>query len=149
MASNIDILHQHAKITPLYPPQTATTGTITTDYLDMSGFEKVRFFVYAGTVSTSETIDATVYQATSAAGAGAKTVTGGSITQMVNADDYEMACIDVHAQALDIDSSNFNHVALQVLVTGTVEIAVWAEQYNPRSGTVTQPALFSQQVTVY
>lgn len=144
-----DILHQHAKITPLFPPQTASTGTITTSYLDMGGFEKVRFFVYAGTVSTGETIDFKVLQATAAAGTGAKDVTGGSITQMVDADDYKMACIDVHAQALDIDSSNFNHVAAQVVLSGTVEIAVWAEQYNPRTGTVTQAATFSQQVTVY
>ena len=143
----MDILHNNAKGTMLRAPAN-TVGTVTTAYVDMSDYERVRFVALIGNIPSSCTVDIQVLQATSSAGAGAKTITGGSITQLADSDDNKAVSLDIHAAALDLANS-FEFVALKVMAPDTIVAGAWADQYHARHGTITQGTNYTQQVAVY
>jgi hypothetical protein len=98
-------------------PDAYTTGTYTTGWIDMSKFLAIMAVVQAGTLGSSATLDAKIQQATSAAGASAKDVTGKAIAQLTQAgaDSDKQAVINLFANELDINNG-FTHVQLSITV---------------------------------
>ncbi len=98
-------------------PDAYSTGTYTTEWIDMSKFLAIMAIVQAGTLGASATLDAKIQQATSAAGAGAKDITGKAITQLtqVGTDSDKQAVINLFADELDINNG-FTHVQLSITV---------------------------------
>ena len=98
-------------------PDVYTASTVTTGWIDMSKFHAIMAIVQAGTLGSSATLDAKLQQATSAAGAGAKDITGKAITQLTQAgtDSDKQAVINLFADELDINNG-FTHVQLSMTI---------------------------------
>lgn len=86
------------------------------DYVDMADFNQLLAVLLAGTVAASVTINAKLVQATSAAGAGAKDVTGKAITALTTADSDKQVLINCRADDLDA-AGGFRYVALSVTIS--------------------------------
>jgi hypothetical protein len=87
------------------PPQSATTVQVT-GWLDATVFHSLMAVVATGAISATGTVDAKMQQATSAAGAGAKDVTGKAITQLTQAGSgsNKQVLINLHQEDLDINN---------------------------------------------
>jgi hypothetical protein len=98
-------------------PDVYTASTVTTGWIDMSKFHAIMAIVQAGTLGSSATLNAKLQQATSAAGAGAKDITGKAITQLTQAgtDSDKQAVINLFADELDINNG-FTHVQLSMTI---------------------------------
>jgi hypothetical protein len=98
-------------------PDAYSASTVTTGWIDMSKFLAIMAIVQAGTLGSSATLDAKMEQATSAAGAGAKDITGKEITQLTQAgtDSDKQAVINLFANELDINNG-FTHVRLSMTI---------------------------------
>lgn len=96
-------------------PDANDQTTVTSDWVDMDDWDQVAAIVMVGVTATGATLDAEVQQATSAAGAGAKSISGKSITQLTKAgsDDDKQAIINVRAEELDTANS-YRYVALKM-----------------------------------
>jgi hypothetical protein len=94
-------------------PDANAAATYTTDWINMASFESLMAVVFAGTLGASATIDAKLQQATTAAGAGAKDVTGKAITQIATSD--KQAVINLRAEELDVNN-DFSFVRLSMTV---------------------------------
>lgn len=115
-------------------PDAYTTGAQTSDWVDMSEFERVVFIVQAGALGSSATIDFKVQEATSAAGAGAQDISGKSITQLTDAgtDSDKQALVEVRADELDL-ADGYTHVAgILTVGTATSDAGVVAIGLDPR-----------------
>lgn len=116
-------------------PDAYSTGTYTTGWIDMSKFLSIMAIVQAGTLGASATLDAKIQQATSAAGAGAKDITGKAITQLTQAgtDSDKQAVINLFADELDINNG-FTHVQLSITVgTAASDAGAIVLGFDPRS----------------
>lgn len=106
-------------------PDVTTAGTVTSGWVSMADFGVVMAIVMAGTLGTNATIDAKIEQATSAAGAGAKDITGKAITQITEAGTDQsdtQAIIEVAGEDLDVDGG-FAFVRLSITVgTATSDV---------------------------
>lgn len=98
-------------------PDAYAASTVTTGWIDMAKFGAIMAIVQAGTLGSSATLDAKLQQATSAAGAGAKDITGKAITQLTQAgtDSDKQAVINLFADELDINNG-FTHVQLSMTI---------------------------------
>jgi hypothetical protein len=115
-------------------PDVYTAGTYTTGWVDMAKFGAIMAIVQAGTLGSSATLDAKIQQATSAAGAGAKDITGKAITQLTQAgtDSDKQAIINLFADELDINNG-FTHVQLSITVgTATSDAGAIVLGLDPR-----------------
>lgn len=88
----------------------------TSDWMDMGDFESALAILQAGTIAASVTINAKLEQATSAAGAGAKDITGKAITALVTGDSDKQALINVRGEELDAQN-NFRYVRISVTIS--------------------------------
>lgn len=118
-------------------PDATTASTVTTEWVDVGDFHTIMATVMVGTLGASATVDAKLEQATSAAGAGAKDITGAEITQITQAgtdqSDTE-AIISLQADALDVDNA-FRYVRLSVTVgTATSDVAGYIVGVGSRVG---------------
>lgn len=107
-------------------PQSATTVKTTgATWIDMSLYESVEFIVLLGALTSSATVDAKIQQATSAAGAGAKDITGKAATQLTQAgtDDNKQVRINVKSENLDV-ANGFRYI--QASITPAVAAALIA-----------------------
>ena len=129
----------------VHPPGAYATGILPSSYIDMSDYDRIVFLIMVGTLGATDTLDAQVVQATDAAGAGSKNVTGAVITQLVDADDDNMVSIEVAGSALDVENG-FRYVALSIAQAGTPDGAVLALRYRGGGLPPTQPAAYSEQV---
>lgn len=95
-------------------PQSATTAK-STGWVSLGLFESMLAVIAVGVLGSSTTVDAKLEQATTAAGAGAKDITGKGITQLTQAgtDDSKQVLINVKAADLDVANS-FAFVRLTV-----------------------------------
>jgi hypothetical protein len=98
-------------------PDVYTAGAYNSGWVDMAKFGAIMAIVQAGTLGASATLDAKLEQATSAAGAGAKDITGKAITQLTQAgtDSDKQAIINLFADELDINNA-FTHARLTITV---------------------------------
>lgn len=108
-------------------PQSATTAK-STGWVLASLYQNFLAIIQVGTIASTGTVDAKIEQATSAAGAGAKDVTGKAITQLTEAgtDSDKQALINFSAPDLD-HSNSFVYVRLTItpataaaLISGTL-----------------------------
>lgn len=120
-------------------PDVQTAATYTTGWIDASKFHRYMAIVQAGTLGASATLNAKLEQATSAAGAGAKDITGKLITALTQAgtDDDKDAIINLHPSELDLDNA-FTHFRLSMTVAvATSDAGAIVLGIGPRSGPAT------------
>lgn len=97
-------------------PVSQGAGTVTTGWVSMAQFHSLTALIQSGVLGASATLDAKLQQATSAAGAGAKDITGKALTQIVKASgDNKQATIDVRDTDLDV-ANGFAFVRLSITV---------------------------------
>lgn len=97
-------------------PSAQGAGAATTGWVSAAQFQKFLAIIQAGTFGSSATIDAKIQQATSAAGAGAKDITGKAVTQLLAAGGNNVQCeINLDAQELDVNGG-FAFIQLSVTV---------------------------------
>lgn len=115
MNPNVPASDQIALLAVLNPVSQGA-ATVTTGWVALSSFDAVMAVVQSGVLGAAATLDAKLQQATSAAGAGAKDITGKAITQLVKAtNDNNQVMLNCRADELDVNNS-FTHVRLSVTV---------------------------------
>lgn len=128
-------------------PQTVNNAAAVSGWLSMA--DAVRIFCLINIGATDITVDAKIQQATSAAGANAKDVTGAALTQYTATDDDKYASIDLEAAALDINNG-FYFVQLSITVgngsTGALLSASIIREC--RHMPPTQPTTYKEKVVV-
>jgi hypothetical protein len=114
-------------------PSSQAAGAATSGWISLANFQKLLAIVQTGTLGASATVDAKIQQATSAAGAGAKDITGAAITQIVKATgDNQQAEINLDAAQLDVEGG-FGFVQLSVTVAvAASQTAALVLGFNPR-----------------
>ncbi|HRF71752.1 MAG TPA: hypothetical protein PL117_03190 [Accumulibacter sp.] len=117
---------EKAAILAAIAPISQGVGTANSGWIPVTTFRKIMAMILTGVLGASATVDAKLQQATSAAGAGAKDVTGKAITQLTKAaaDDGKQVIIDLDAAELDI-AGGFAYVQLSITV-GTAASLVGA-----------------------
>jgi hypothetical protein len=98
-------------------PDAYGASTVTSGWIAAKDFGHFLAIVQAGDLGASATVDAKLEQATSAAGAGAKDITGKAITQLTQAgtDSNKQAVINLRPEELDVDGG-FTHFRLSITV---------------------------------
>lgn len=100
-------------------PDANTAGTLTSDYVDLGLYESAMAIGFAGTIASTSDLTFSIVQATSAAGAGVKAITGKAATALDDSPPTSdvQVIINVRGEELDI-ANGFRFVAVR-LVTGT------------------------------
>jgi hypothetical protein len=94
-------------------PQSVDGATVSSPWISMAQLGYLCAIVAAGAIADTGTLDGAFVQATSAAGAGEKAVTGKSMTQLLTANDDDQVFFNVSED--DLDTANgFTHVQLQL-----------------------------------
>jgi len=115
MLPNAKISEQSAVLATI-DPVSQGVGTAVSGWISASAFERFQALVQVGVFGASATVDAKIQQATSAAGAGAKDITGKAIAQLLAAGgNNRQVIIGLRAEELDIANS-FNYFQLSVTV---------------------------------
>ena len=97
-------------------PISQAAGALSTAWVPVANFEQLAALISVGAFGASATVDAKFEQATSAAGAGAKDVTGKSITQLLAAGGNNRQAV-LEMRSADVDANGgFSHVRLTVTV---------------------------------
>jgi len=116
MQGNLDPSARFA-IAAVIPAQQAAVGTVTSGWVDMRDFFALLGSVNVGVIGAAGTVAVKIEQATSAAGAGAKDVTGLAIVPLAKAGgDNRQAAINVRQE--DLDKNGFRYVRISVTVGG-------------------------------
>lgn len=108
---------EQAAILAAIAPVSQGVGSAVSGWIPVTMFRKIMAVIQTGVLGAAATLDANLQQATSAAGAGAKAITGKSITQLTKAggDDSKQVIIDLDAAELDI-AGGFAYVQLTLTV---------------------------------
>jgi hypothetical protein len=117
-------------------PASHAAGDVSTAWISLADWFGIMAIIQAGALGASATLDAKFEQATSAAGAGAKAVSGKAITQLTKAgsDDNKQAIINLKPGDLDI-ANDFTHVRLTLTVaTAACQAAALIIGTDPRYG---------------
>lgn len=128
-------------------PQSATTVK-STGWINLGLFDSALAVIAVGVLGSSTTVDAKLEQATTAAGAGVKDITGKGITQLTQAgtDDNKQVLINVRAADLDIPNS-FAFVRLTVTpATSTALLFGALFGMDPKYGPATDATTVDQIV---
>lgn len=130
---------QRAAVAAVIDPDAYGAATYTTGWIAAADANRYMAIVMAGTLGSSATLDAKLEQATSAAGAGAKDITGKAITQLTQAgtDSDKQAIINLRADELDL-LNGFTHFRLSMTVgTATSDagaiLLAFDHRYGPAS----------------
>ena len=93
-------------------PAVKTAAAYSTAYVNLANHQRVFYLLATGTMVATSTINLQIWQATSAAGAGAKVVVGKAITALTAAggDGDDLCGIEVRTEELDVDGK-FSFVA--------------------------------------
>jgi len=118
MSKLIGSIAEDIAVLGVIAPVDGATGATTSSWGNAANFSQVGCIATAGVISG--TVAVKLQQATSAAGAGAKDITGATNTTLTATDDGKTVVIgcDV-AKNMDIDNA-FTHVAAVMTVTGGV-----------------------------
>lgn len=104
MLPNAKISEQEALLATI-DPVSQGVGAVSTGWIKADSFERYLATIQTGVLGTAATVDGKLEQATSAAGAGVKDVTGKAITQIVKATgDNKQALIDLRPNELDLNN---------------------------------------------
>jgi hypothetical protein len=97
-------------------PISQGVGTVISGWIPVTNAHQLIALIQTGVLGASATVDAKLQQATSAAGAGAKDLTGKAISQIVKATgDNKQAMINFRASDLDV-TNGFTYVAIVMTV---------------------------------
>lgn len=107
---------EQAAIVATIDPDAYTTGTQTSDWVNMEYWHQLMYIVQCGVLASSATVDADLRQATSSTGAGSKAITSKSITQETTAGNDSQKIINLKADELDV-AGGFSFVAGRITVT--------------------------------
>lgn len=125
-----------AAVVGVIDPDATGASTVTTGWIAARDFHSFLAIVMAGTLGSSATLDAKLEQATSAAGAGAKDITGKAITQLTQAgtDSDKQALINLSPNEMDV-TNGFTHFRLSITVgTATSDAGGIVIGLDPRYG---------------
>lgn len=119
-------------------PVSQGVGSATSAWVSVKNAHALMAIINTGVLGAAATVDAKIQQATSAAGAGAKDVTGKAITQIVKATgDGKQAIINFRPQDLDTNGG-FEFVQLSITVAAAASLVsgeiVAGTRYEPASG---------------
>lgn len=132
-------------------PTSQAVGTATSGWVPLAQVESVLAVIQVGVFGASATVDANLTQATSAAGAGAKAITGKALTQLLAAGGNNVqAAINCRGDELDVNNG-FAFVQLNIIVgtaaTLTAGLVIGGNLRNdPASIGVMDPASVVQLV---
>ncbi|MCZ2112793.1 MAG: hypothetical protein LC131_02900 [Anaerolineae bacterium] len=124
-------------------PDAYGTGAQTSDWIDMSKFERVAFIVQAGTLGSSATLDFKVQQSKLANGSSPADISGKAITQLTEAgtDSDKQVVVSVEASEL---SDGYRYIAgLMTVGVASSDAGVVAVAMNPNYGPVSDYDLAS------
>lgn len=124
------------------PAANPTDGTSPATYKDVSQYERFAFLRGVG-VSDDTSVAMQVVQATSAAGAGKKNITGAvstSVTAVGSGANNKYAIIEVEQNLLD-SANGFRYVSVDHTATGgsTTASTIWFFAWRAKEMPVTQP----------
>lgn len=106
-------------------PQSVDGAMVPSAWVSLAQLGYLCALIKAGVITATGTLDGAIMQATDASGAGAKAVTGKSITQLTSAESNSQALINVSESDLDT-ANNYTHVRLE-LTAATAASLVSAE----------------------
>jgi len=109
-------------------------GTHNGTWVAVSTYHRVWFVLDVGDMAQGATLDAGIQQATTTGGAGAKAITGKTITQLAQADGDggDLVCIELQTEELDVDGG-FDCVRFYVTVANAaVEYSAILYGCSPR-----------------
>ncbi len=115
-------------------PDSVAPGTITSDRVDAGYYHRMFLYVDVGDIVATGTVDIKLTQATTAAGAGVKDITGKAITQLTQAggDSDSIVGIELRAEELDVNNG-FNWVGVVIVVgTAAAELSAVLMKIIPR-----------------
>lgn len=114
-------------------PVSQGVGTVDTGWIAAKDFHSFLAVIQAGVLGAAATLDAKFQQATDNAGAGAKDVTGKSITQMVKAtDDGKTSLLNLKTEELDVEGG-FDFIRVRLTVGAAASLVGCAVMgFNPR-----------------
>jgi hypothetical protein len=116
------MLKGHFAVLGAVQPVSQGVGSVSTGWIDASLYNEFVALIQAGVLGTAATLDAKFEQATSAAGAGAKDVTGATITQIVKATgDNDNALLHLRTEQLDTNN-NFKFFRLTLTVAAAASL---------------------------
>jgi len=107
----------------------AHAGGESTEWVSLANYHRAVVMVFAGNLAG--TLDAAVWQATNAAGAGAKVVAGKAITQLTATDDQSKCIIELQTEELDVDGG-FDHIRVQTVNGAANDYGVFIFGVVPR-----------------
>jgi len=96
-------------------------GGESTEWVSVADYHRVVAMLFTGNLAG--TLDMAIWQATNAAGAGAKVVAGKAITQLAATDDYDQCIIELKTEELDVDGG-FDYIRVQTLNGGVNQYVV-------------------------
>lgn len=93
-------------------PAVKTPAGYTTAYVSLANHQRAIYILITGAMVQNATVDLQIWQATDAAGTGAKVIAGKAITQLTQAggDGDDAVAIEVRTEELDVDGG-FGYVA--------------------------------------
>lgn len=109
-------------------------GEHNSGYVALNNYHRAVILIDVGDLAATATLDVDLEQATSTAGAGAKAITGKSITQLTQAggDSDDLVCMELRTEELDVDGG-FDCINVEVTVANAAaEFSVWIFGYEPR-----------------
>lgn len=130
-----------APLLAVIDPDAYAAGTYTTAWVNVGLVGAILATIALGDLGTNATVDAKLEQATSAAGAGAKDITGKAITQRTEAggDGNQQAEINAKSDDLDVDNG-FAWARLSVTIaTAACDMGATLRGFYPRYRTADSP----------
>lgn len=100
-------------------------GTHTSAYVSLANYHRAVFVLNVGDIAAGGGLDVQLLQATTTAGAGAKAITGKSITRLTQAggDGDDLVAIELQTEELDVDGG-FDCVAMELtVISATIELS--------------------------
>lgn len=128
-------LVDNTAVVDVIDPDANAAGTITGAAVDMSKYERVTFYVMAGTLGSSATLDFKVQAATTSGGSYAD-VTGAAITQLTDAgtDSDKQAILEVKADHIGEGNRFIKGLLITAVATsdsGMIAIGSFARNNPP------------------
>ena len=106
----------HYPLVAVVPAVYSPAAAVTSAYVSLANYHRAVLVVHCGAIAATGTLDISIRQASSSAGAGVKGIptTAGQTklaTQLTGADDDSIVIIELRTEELDI-ANGFEHVAI-------------------------------------
>ena len=127
---------EQAAVVAVIDPDVYTTGSQTSDWVDMSKFDSIQAICLVGTLGAGSTVNFKLQEATSATGAGAADLIGKAITALTatGTDSDKQAIINLRADELTVSSADRYVAGVLTIAGGTTDTAAIITGHAPRHG---------------